>query len=129
MKKAIKIDVETKSIYHVEIGDYQSMYPAIGNGCTCFCVPMTCDNGDAMYCDDEACLQSEIKGGFTMVGFYEDSMLVGNAIILGTDSEGESVDALSTIEEIAEKVIFVDSHIANEYAKKVISTPPTIITW
>ena len=129
MKKAIKIDVEQKKIYYIEIGDYQTIYPAIGNGCNTFTIPLDYPNGDALYCDDEGCMQSEIKGGFTMQDFREGVMIVNNAIILGTDSEGESVDALSDIDEIAEGIIFVDENMARDYAHRTLNRPIEIITW
>lgn len=129
MKKAIKIDVEQKKIYYIEIGDYQTIYPAIGNGCNTFTIPIDYPNGDALYCDDEGCMQSEIKGGFTMQDFREGVMIVNNAIILGTDSEGESVDALSDIDEIAEGIIFVDENMARDYAHRTLNRPIEIITW
>ena len=129
MKRAIKIDVEQKKIYEIQIGDFKTIYPAIGNGCDTFTVPIECDNGDSLYCDDEGCLQPEIKGGFIMTGFRHDAMIVGNAIILGTDEEGESVDAVSTVEELAQSVIFVDENSAKEYATTVINTPPQIYFW
>lgn len=129
MKKAIKIDVEQKKIYYIEIGDYQTIYPAIGNGCNTFTIPLDYPNGDALYCDDEGCMQSEIKGGFTMQDFREEVMIVNNAIILGTDSEGESVDALSDIDEIAEGIIFVDENMARDYAHRTLNRPIEIITW
>jgi hypothetical protein len=55
--------------------------------------------------------------------------LVGNAIILGTDDEGDSIDAKSTIEEIQSKIIFYDEQVAENWKQKALNTPPKIITF
>ena len=78
-----------------------------------------------MYADDESLLRIDaIKGGFVLQGY--GGMIVGNAIILGTDEEGDSVDVKSTIDEIAERVIFTDENMAKDYARDVMSKPPII---
>lgn len=129
MKKAIKIDVETQSVYHVELGDnYADIYPAIGNGCDTFCIPVSFENNDSLYADDESLLRpDDIKGGFYFDGW--NSPIVGNAIILGSDDEGESVDCLTTIEDIQRQVNFIDVETCQRWAKYALSTPPTIITF
>lgn len=129
MRKAIKIDVEAQSVYHVEIGDsYTDIYPEIGNGCSTFCIPMTFENEDSMFADDESLLRfDDIKGGF----YFNDwnYPIVGNTIILGTDEDGESVDCKTTIEEIQRQINFIDVESAQRWAKQAMSTPPQIISF
>ena len=128
MKKnqALLIDVSTKTITQIELDSYfESISKAIGNGCQYFCCPFSFSNEDSMYADDESLLRIDsIKGGFILDGY--SGTIVGNAIILGTDAEGDSVDVKSTIDEIAERVIFIDEGMAKGYAKEVMSKPPII---
>jgi phage-related protein len=120
MRKAIKIDSEKRIIEEVEIGDsFQDLYPAIGNNCSTFTVPMYFDNGDALFCDDEAHLRpDQIKGGFIMIGWSYP--IVGNGIILGTNEEGESTDYASSIESLQTKVLFLNTELLKEYAEKFV---------
>ena len=109
MKKALKIDVELKKVYEIELGDdYKEIYEAIGNGCSLFCVPFSFDNRDSIFADDEILLrENDIKGAFMMPDWSYP--IYNNAIILGTDEEGNSVDYKSTLEEITKNVFFVNS--------------------
>jgi hypothetical protein len=129
MKKAIKINVETKTLEYITLGDnYNEIYGAIGNGCGTFCVPFNFENNDSIFADDESLLRTDdIKGGF----FLEDwnSPIVGNAIILGTNDEGESVDCLTTIEELKSQVYFISENTCKRWANEVLSNPRTIITF
>jgi hypothetical protein len=104
--KAIKIDVEKNLVYFVEIdGGLESIYNVLG--CTCITCPVQYENEDSMYCDDEALLNPEnIKGAF----MYPDwnYPIVSNALILGTDDEGNSVDCKSTLTEIANGLKFIN---------------------
>jgi len=105
--KAIKIDVETCEVYYIDLDykDYRSIYPAIGNGCNLFSIPVSYENGDGLYVDDEGLMHPEIVGYFTMKGW--EYPIAGNAIILGSDEEGESKDCKTDIEDIRKQVIFI----------------------
>jgi hypothetical protein len=129
MKKAIRINVETKSFEYITLGDdYKEIYGAIGNGCDTFCVPISFENQDSMFADDESLLREhDIKGGFIMDDWH--SPIVGNAIILGTDDEGNSVDCLTKIEDIMNQVTFIEEKVCKMWREKVLGTPRTIITF
>ena len=128
MKKAIKIDVVKQDVYEIELSDdYKAIYGAIGNGCTIFCAPVEFENGDTLYSDEEGLLHKKMEGCFMMENWKYP--LVGNAIILGTDDEGDSIDAKSTIEEIKNKITFYDSEIAERWKEKALNTPSKIITF
>ena len=106
--KAIKIDVQKEDVYEMEIGcDYKELYPAIGNNCTMFTCPFEYPNGDGLFCDDEILLRQE-----DMVGAFKypdwDVPIVNNAVILGVDDEGDSVDVKSTVEEIKKDLKFIN---------------------
>lgn len=124
MKKAILIDVVAKTVTKTEIGEYTDIYTKIGNGCNCFCCPVDFENGDSLYSDDEGLLHEEIHGAYIFDDW--DYPLVGNAIILGTDEEGESVDCKSTINEIRSRITFYDQSFAEAWKEKALSSGPTI---
>jgi hypothetical protein len=125
MKKAIKIDVENQSIYAVELSDdYKDIYTKIGNGCTTFAVPITFENQDSIFCDDEVLLRpDDIKGGFILKGW--NYPIIGNAIILGCDEEGESIDAKTSMVDLP-LIQFLTEQEAKDYGKKALSTPTMI---
>ena len=124
--KALLIDVSTKKITEIELDShFESISKAIGNGCQYFCCPYSFSNEDSIYADDESLLRVDsIKGGFVLEGY--SGTIVGNAIILGTDDEGDSVDVKHTCDEISERIIFIDENMAKEYARVVMIKPPTI---
>ena len=126
MKKAILIDVQAQTITETQIGHYSDIYAKIGSGCHTFACPVEFDNGDSLYIDDEG-LYHDPKGCFVMKGWAVP--VVGNAIILGSDEEGESVDCQSTIEAIQSQVKFFNEGVAKAWAEKALSTPPQIIVY
>lgn len=112
MTKAIKIDVFKKELSYVYLDDYRDIYREIGNGCELFCVPIQFDNEDCIYTDDEGLLK-EVYGGFMMEGWSYP--LCSNGIIQGTDEEGDSVDCLTTIEELLPKIIWISEEDAKQW--------------
>jgi len=106
--RAIKIDVESRSIYEIELKKgLQPIYDAIGNNCTMFEAPVRFLNGDALFCDEEIRFRpDDVKGGFCIIGYQNDQHIINNGIIIGSDSEGESCDSDSTLEYLQERVKF-----------------------
>jgi len=113
--RAIKINVEKQIFEEIEIKDWTEIAPAIGNQCGIFSCPVILENGDTMYCDDEA-LWVEQYGGVIMKDWSYP--LLGNIILLNADEEGENQPAVSTIEELKSKIIFLSKEQANEYRSK-----------
>ena len=112
--KAIKINVATQTVEEVTIGnDYKEIYSLIGNDCRLFCCPVEFPNGDTLYADDEALLNENLEGCFLLEGFSYP--ICGNAIILGTDGEGESESAKTTVEEILQQIIFGNKEVAEQH--------------
>jgi len=120
MKKAIKIDVEKQTLELITIEDgLQGIYDAIGNECTTFCCPVSFENEDTIYADDDILLHTDrIKGGFIMEDWQVP--LLGNAIILGTDMEADSVDVKSDIELLKNQIHFISEFKAKSYANLVM---------
>jgi len=126
--RAVVINSEKKEVYEVQMGtDYKEIYSLIGNGCSTFAVPVELPNGDAVYADDEGLLQAEIKGGFIMEDW--NYPIVGNAVLLNVDEEGESCDALSDVEELASQIEWVNQTDAKSWAEYALRTPPQIYTF
>jgi hypothetical protein len=120
MKKAIKIDVQKQTLEYITIEDgLQAIYDAIGNECTTFCCPVSFENEDTIYADDDILLHTDrIKGGFIMENWRVP--LLGNAIILGTDMEGNSVDVKADITLMAKQIHFISEFKAKSYANLVM---------
>jgi len=124
MKKAIVIDSAKRDVYAVSLGnDYKEIYPYIGPECTTFCCPVELENGDAMFADDEGLFHT-IHGGFMMPDWRYP--IVGNVVLLNTDEDGESVSALSDIEDLKSKITWIDAHQANLWADYALGQPRKI---
>lgn len=104
MTKVIVINSEKQTIEFAEISNYKDIYPLIGNDCDTFCCPVSFDNADTIYADDEA-LYHPFNGGIIMPDW--DYPLVGNFVIVGTDEDGDNADVQSTLDEIRSKVRFL----------------------
>lgn len=105
MKRGILINVETKTIEWVEIGDHYTEIQKV-LGCDMFTTTEYNDD-TVIYSDDEGLYNSEnffrIKGGY-----YEDP-IPGNGFILSDDHEtGESVDCKLSLDYVKERVQFLD---------------------
>lgn len=103
--KAIKINVEEQKLEYVEVTKDFGISQHIGNGCDMIACPVIFDNEDSIYVDDES-LYHEVKGGFIMANW--NYPIIGNAIILGADSYGESKDVSTDIEEYKKQIYFVE---------------------
>ncbi len=125
MKKALKIDVVNQTVTNVLIDDIDDIYKEIGNGCEIFCCPINFDNGDTLYADDESLLNENVEGCFMMDSW--DYAIVGNAIILGTDEEGESVDCKYSPMDVYQEIIWGNKEVAEEYRKTALSRKPQFI--
>ena len=111
--KALKINVATQQVEEIEIKDWREISPAIGNECTNFECPVSFENEDCFYCDEEGLFHT-IEGGFIMDKW--GSPIVGNALLIGTDNEGDSVDVKTTKEELMNQLTWVSKDEANDYA-------------
>jgi hypothetical protein len=125
--RAIKIDVVKQEVYYIDLKkDYRDIYEQIGNGCTTFCVPVSFDNNDSLFADDESLLrENDIVGGFYFMEW--NTPIVGNAIIVGCDEEGESVDCLSELEEIKIQTRFLDTDICKRWADHATAQPRQVV--
>lgn len=97
-KKAILIDAKTNSVTLVEVGEYTDIYKHCGYE-TFTCVGL--GNGETLYVDDEGLINGT-NFGFKIEGY--DNPLMGNGLILGSTSDGDSKDTALSVHEVAGKV-------------------------
>jgi len=102
--KAILIDVVKRAVTQIDIpAGIEAIKQQLG--VRCFTVVCPLDSSDAVYCDDEGLLNN--PQDFFTLGNYPQP-IAGNGLILGTDSEGRSVDCEALLEDIQNDVIFMD---------------------
>ena len=101
--KAILIDVKKEEVREVEHDDtLKNIYELVG--CATFDVARI-DNTNGIYVDDEG-LFVEDQLFFTYHGDTYSQTLAGNGLILGVDSEGNSVSPTITVKEVEEAIDF-----------------------
>ena len=110
--QAIKIDVASKSLSIVTLNDWQEIAPAISKNCSLFQCPVTFENGDTIYVDEEG-LYNDFEGGFIMDGWRYP--LVGNALLIGSDEEGESKNVETTMVELLKMITWVSKEDSNTW--------------
>ena len=109
--RAILINPEKKEVTEIQIGsDYKEIYKAIS--CDTFSCPITYDNNDSLYCDDEGLFKPQ-KGGVIMEDWVYP--ILGKMLVLGTDENGESVDAKSDIKFFTDRITWLDEAKSERY--------------
>lgn len=97
----IKIDLDRMTIgeSYIEKGNLNDIYKHIGNDCRVFACPVTFPNGDAIYCDDEALLNPNIKKGIIAKDWSYP--IYGNCLIIGTNrNTGDSTSSKTTVKDV-----------------------------
>ena len=128
--KGILINPKDKTVTKVELQKNANgsciadIYRLIG--CSTFACPVEFPNGDSLYCDDEGLLKNELEGCFMFSDW--NTPIVGNALILGTDDDGYSVNAKTSIPTVLENIIWGNKEVAEEYRDFALSQPITIVT-
>lgn len=109
--KALRINVKALAVEEVEVNGLDDIYKNLGEEVGIFCCPVTFENGDSLYADDEGWFK-ETKGGFMFPDWKYP--IVNNAVILGADNEGNSVNANTTVEELESKIIWLTASAMQE---------------
>lgn len=101
--RAIYIDAAERRVSEVGVIGLEDMQTLVGGY---IATGYTFENGDTLFVDDEGLLK-EPSHFFLIPGaaqpFAGDGLIVGAA-----DTEGETMDATSTVEEIQEQIRFLD---------------------
>ena len=125
--KAILINPKLQTINHVDYsGDYKDIQKL--TECSTFTAIYPFDNcEDTIYLDDEGLLKPS-NYCFTFDCDNGTSQpLMGNALVLGADDEGESKDVETSIDEIKRRVSF-KGHQAIDLGREINLSPmPTIL--
>lgn len=109
--RAILINPELKQVTEIEVGgDYKEIYKVIS--CDTFSCPVTYDNNDCLYCDDEGLFKPQ-KGGIIMKNWYYP--ILGKILILGTNEDGESADAKTDIRFFENQITWLNEAQAERY--------------
>jgi len=108
--KAIFINSTEETVTEVVINDYTEISPMIG--CEIFTVARMSEKTDA-YVDDMG-LYGNPNAFFIIKGGYP-SPIAGNALLMDTDEEGESVDVSMSLNEVKSKVKFMTALDASNY--------------
>ena len=98
--KAILIDSVNKEVKYVELDKHSLLkewYRVIG--CNLVCVAQYLDDKHSIIVDDEGAINGISFGFFTL---DTRQHLFGNALVVATDEDGNSVDVTMTIEEFDE---------------------------
>jgi hypothetical protein len=105
--KAYLIDPINKIVSVVDYnGDYQTINKLI-NSQRGFDAVYGFRNEDTLYVDDEGLLRKENYGFEFTYDNGHVAPLMGKALVLGTDAEGESVAVKSTLEEVESKIKWI----------------------
>jgi hypothetical protein len=106
--RAIFIDSNDREVYEARIegNDFKEIRKLIG--CEIITGGYSFENDDYMYVDDEGLFQSNRNGFIINVpgNSYGEQQLIGNALIVGSDEDGNDRDATSTIEYIKSIISF-----------------------
>tara|TARA_B100000212_G_scaffold292236_1_gene234168 strand:- start:1333 stop:1791 length:459 start_codon:yes stop_codon:yes gene_type:complete len=110
--RAILINPMQESIRYTSYdGDFRSIYRILQ--CTTYEAVYPFDNGDTLWIDEEGLLK-ESNYAFNLIsdklGVSPKSQfgqtIMGSALILGTDAEGESIECKSKLDDIKSRVTF-----------------------
>lgn len=110
--RAIKIDCTTRTITIVEVDSYRNVCDELSDNCEYFGCPMIFATNDVMYADYYAGLNG-FKGGFILDGW--DHPVLGNAIICGTDIDGNLADVIISKGEIDKQISFISKELVKKW--------------
>jgi len=104
--KALFIDPTDETIRFISYdGDYKSIYRILG--CRTFEAVYPFDNGDTLWIDEEGLLKdSNFAFNIRADNPKFNQTIMGKALVLGTDAEGESVECKTTLEDLKSRIKF-----------------------
>ena len=125
--KAVLINPKLRKIKEIEYsGDYKDIQKL--TECSTFTAVYPFNNcEDTIYLDDEGLLKSSNYCFTFRCDDGRNQPLMGNALVLGADDEGESKDVETSIDEIKRRVSF-KGHQAIDLGREINLSPiPTIL--
>ena len=112
--KAILINPYNNTILEVEHdGNLKSIYKLLD--CSMIEAPVHYDNNDTMYCNENAWLEVEVDSILAGFMFPDYSYaILGKALIVGTDDEGNDVECKSNISDFDNIIWKNDNQMRNQ---------------
>ena len=104
--KAIYIDAIAQTVEPVEVdGSLDNYYRLIRTPTRIMeaVYPRVLTGGDVLYVDEEG-LYNDHPGGFLIMGYSQP--MVGSGVIVGTNEDGDSVDAKTAVDAVRAAVRF-----------------------
>lgn len=98
----IVIDAKKREVREVEVDSENWRAIAGVLGCDYFTIAESLPNGDALFVDDEGWLKANADG----FGFGE-AIFAGSGFVLGSDEDGETVNAKTDVEAVRKAVRWV----------------------
>jgi hypothetical protein len=111
--KAIKINPCKRTITYIDIDSYGEIKHNLNENCKNFICPMIFETLDTMYVDYYAPINARSQNGFLLDGWNHP--VIGNAIIIGTNSIGDLDDIKIDIEHIESKISFVSNNLLHNW--------------
>tara|TARA_R100001460_G_scaffold108383_1_gene159310 strand:+ start:2217 stop:2657 length:441 start_codon:yes stop_codon:yes gene_type:complete len=104
--KALFIDPTDETIRFISYdGDYKSIYRILG--CRTFEAVYPFNNGDTLWIDEEGLLKdSNFAFNIRADNPKFNQTIMGKALVLGTDTEGESIECKTTLEDLKSRINF-----------------------
>jgi hypothetical protein len=99
------IDPFAKTVTEVGYsGDFRQIYSLIE--CETFDVARVNKHGDSIFIDDEGLIVEKPQAFFWFDGYPQP--LAGKGLLLGSDSDGESVSPHVTLQEVKDRLLWVE---------------------
>ena len=114
--KAFLIDPYALKVGEVEYsGDYKDIYTL--TDCQIFTCLTFNEEEDTLYLDDEGLINDKEKAFFRIVGTPrgETYPLVGKALVLGCNEEGDAVEPKITLEKLRKQVQFIPALLVRQF--------------
>lgn len=127
--KAIFINAKDQSVEKIDLPKgNQAMYDRIGFGCTLVELVSVEPNNDGLFCDDEGVFEGHSEHDSNHFGFlwctskikgtFQQYFLIcGNALIVGCDESGTSIDSSISLKDVEKRVMFLSSTTIISYKK------------
>ena len=110
--RAIKINCTNRTITIIEVENYRNICDELHKHCKNFICPIMFATNDVMYADYYAGLNG-FSGGFMLDGWVHP--ILGNAIIVGTDNDGNLADVIVSKGEIDKQISFISKELVNKW--------------
>ena len=119
MHKVIVIDSAKRQVYESQTDTYKDIYPLLGESVSQFACPVQFNKSDTLFVDDEG-LYHPYEAGYIMPDW--DYPICGNGVICGSDNEGETADVQMSVEDIRDRIIWVDKAKCDVWRNYVLGT-------